>query len=126
MTNNTVYFNPADITGCGQGTWPDCGAGGMFSEYGIAAPYDSPGGWVIASQLTFFQGNTWAGNVYNGPSTFYAWNQGNGDNPVSWSAWTGHLSDGDKCGSAGERQSGACSGPFGQDSGSTYRKTPAS
>jgi len=126
VTSNTVYFNPADITGCGQATWPDCGAGGMFSEYGISAPYDSPGGWVIASQLTFFQGNAWAGNVYYGPSAFYAWNQGNGDNPVSWSAWTGHISGGDKCGSAGEHQSGACSGPFGQDSGSTYRSKPSS
>ncbi|HLJ98881.1 MAG TPA: right-handed parallel beta-helix repeat-containing protein [Streptosporangiaceae bacterium] len=126
VTNNTVYFNPADITHCDASGWPACGAGGMFSEYGIAAPYDSPGGWVIASQLTFFQGNIWADNDYVGPSTFYAWNQGNGANPVSWTAWTGAVAKGDKCGSAQERQSGACPGPFGQDSGSTYRRTPHS
>lgn len=124
VTSNTVYFNPADITHCDGGAWPACGAGGMFSEYGIAAPYDAPGGWVIASQLTFFQGNTWADNDYVGPSTFYAWNQGNGANPVSWAAWTGAVAKGDKCASAQERQSGACLGPFGQDSGSTYRRTP--
>lgn len=124
VASNTVYFNPADITHCNQTAWPDCGAGGMFSEYGIAAPYDSPGEWAIASQLTFFQGNSWSSNVYSGPSTFYAWNQGNGANPVGWSAWTGTISSGDKCASAQEHQSGYCSGPFGQDSGSTYQSTP--
>ena len=90
----------------------------MFSEYSVAAPYTSPGGWAIASQLTFYQGNTWSGNVYAGPSTFYAWNQGN---PVSWADWTGSIASGDKCGSAGEHDSGACKGPFGQDAGSGFR-----
>jgi len=92
----------------------------------VAAPYNRPGGWVILSQLTFFQNNTWSNNVYNGPSTFYAWNQGNGDNPVSWAEWSGDVSKGDKCSSPGEHQSGACAGPFGQDSGSTYNRTPVS
>jgi hypothetical protein len=120
ITGNVIDFDPASIEHCNQTDWPDCGAGGIFSEYGIAAPYNSPGGWAIASQLTFSQHNTWQDNVYNGPSTFYAWNQGNGENPVSWAEWSGHLSGGDKCGSPDERQSGSCSGPFGQDSGSAY------
>jgi parallel beta-helix repeat protein len=124
VTGNTIDFNPANIAHCNQADWPDCGAGGIFSEYSAASPYNSPAGWVILSQLTFFQHNDWADNRYNGPSTFYAWNQGNGDNPVSWAAWTTNTSAGDKCGSPDEHQSGACSGPFGQDAGSTYTTTP--
>jgi len=124
VTGNIIDFNPANIAHCNQADWPDCGAGGIFSEYGVASPYNSPAGWVILSQLTFFQHNDWADNRYNGPSTFYAWNQGNGDNPVSWAAWTTNASAGDQCGSPDEHQSGACSGPFGQDAGSTYTTTP--
>jgi len=56
------------------------GAGGIFSEYGsaAAAPYHSP---AIAAQLTFHQGYSWSDNIYHGPSTFYAWNQGNWKTP---------------------------------------------
>jgi hypothetical protein len=64
----------------------------------------------------------WSDNTYNGPSTIFAWNQGNGDNPVSWADWTGHVSRGDECLSAQEQQSGYCTGPFGQDSGSIFRR----
>ena len=46
------------------------------------------------------------------------------DNPVSWADWTGEVPKGDKCSSAGDRQSGACTGPFGQDSGSAYYSSP--
>lgn len=120
VTNNTIDFNPSGIPHCNKAAWPDCGANGIFSEYGIAPPYDSYGGWIIASQLTFYQGNTWSHNVYNGPSTFYAWNQGNSDNPVSWADWTGSIAKGDKCSSLSDHASGACTGPFGQDSGSVY------
>ncbi|HKI17132.1 MAG TPA: right-handed parallel beta-helix repeat-containing protein, partial [Isosphaeraceae bacterium] len=126
ITKNVIDFSPASIPHCNQADWPDCGAGGIFSEYGTSAPYNQPGGWVIPSQLAFFQEDTWSDNVYNGPSTFYAWNQGNGDNPVSWADWTSAVSKGDKCSSPGERQSGACVGPFGQDSGSIYRGTSVS
>ena len=126
VTNNVIDFNPVNIAHCAGSPWPDCGAGGLFSEYSVYAPYNSPGGWVIASQLTFFQNDIWSDNSYHGPSKFYAWNQGNGDNPVSWAAWTGNISGGDKCSSANEHQSGYCSGPFGQDSRSTYQSTPAS
>jgi hypothetical protein len=118
ITQNTIDFNPADIMGCNHTAWPDCGAGGIFSEYG--GPPGGPGGWAVPTGLTFFQDNVWSDNVYNGPSTFFAWNQGNGDNPVSWTDWTGNVAGGDKCGSANERQSGYCTGPFGQDTDSTY------
>ncbi len=120
VTGNTIDFQPADVPGCVPSAWPDCGANGMFSEYSVSAPYTSPGGWAIASQLTFYQGDIWSDNVYNGPSAFYAWNQGNNDNPVSWADWTGSVASGDKCDSSGEHDSGACTGPFGQDAGSTY------
>jgi parallel beta helix pectate lyase-like protein len=125
ITSNVIDFDPAGIPHCNRADWPDCGAGGIFSEYGVSTPYKSPGEWAIASQLTFFQHNTWAGNVYRGPSRFYAWAQGNGDSPLNWSKWTGQVAKGDKCSSADERQSGACPGPFGQDSGSTYTSSPA-
>jgi hypothetical protein len=120
VSGNTIDFQPAQIPYCTHAAWPACGANGIFSEYSIAPPYTSPGGWAILTQLTFFQGDSWSGNVYNGPSTFYAWNQGNGDNPVSWAEWTGPVAHGDRCGSAAEHQSGACAGPFGQDAGSAY------
>jgi parallel beta-helix repeat protein len=120
VTGNTFDFQSPAVPGCLSSVWPDCGANGIFSEYSVSAPYTSPGGWAIASQLTFYQGNTWADNVYNGPSTFYVWNQGNNDNPVSWADWTGSVTSGDKCDSSGEHESGGCTGPFGQDTVSTY------
>jgi hypothetical protein len=122
VTHNTIDFNPAEVKDCKPADWSDCGAGGIFSEYG-SPPNDGPG-WVVATQLTFHQNDKWADNTYNGPSTFYAWNQGNGENPVSWAAWTGSTAEGDECSSAGERQSGYCVGPFGQDAGSIYNATP--
>ena len=124
VTGNTIDFNPADIAHCNQTAWPDCGAGGIFAEYGSSPPYNRSGGWIIPSQLTFFENDAWSDNVYNGPSTFYAWNQGNGNNPVSWADWTGEVSKGNKCSSSGNHQSGACTGPFGQDSGSAYHSSP--
>jgi hypothetical protein len=122
VTRNTIDFNPANIMDCNQSAWPACGAVGTFSEYG--SPKGKEPGWVVPTQLTFFQHNTWLNNVYNGPSTFSVWNQGNGDNPVSWGRWIGNVTQGDKCGSASERQSGYCTGPFGQDAGSTYHSAP--
>jgi hypothetical protein len=124
VTRNTIDFNPAAIMGCNKTAWPACGSGGIFSEYG--SPPGHGAGWIVPTRLTFFQNNVWSDNVYNGPSIFYAWNQGNDDNPVSWAKWTGSLASGDKCSSAQERKSGFCDGPFGQDSGSTYRSTPPS
>ncbi len=124
ITGNVIDFNPANILDCNQTDWPACGSGGIFSEYG-SPPNNGPG-WVVPTELTFFQNDVWADNTYNGPSTFYAWNQGNGDNPVSWADWSGGITanGGDKCSSSGERQSGFCTGPFGQDAGSTYNSTP--
>jgi parallel beta-helix repeat protein len=126
ITGNTIDFNPANITVngqnvCNQTAWPDCGAGGVFSEYG--APPGGQPDWAVATELTFFQNDVWANNTYNGPSTFYAWNQGNNDT-ITWGDWTGSLSAGDKCTSSGEEQSGACTGPFGQDAGSTFNPAP--
>ena len=123
VSRNAIYFNPAAITHCSQRDWPACGAGGMFAEYGVAPPYNQPAGWAVLSQVTFFSHNAWSGNAYHGPSTFYAWNQGN---QVGWADWTGVVSKGDKCSTLGERQSGQCRGPFGQDSGSIYRSQAGS
>jgi parallel beta-helix repeat protein len=119
ISHNQIDFDPARIAGCNPRAWPDCGAGGIFSKYG-GPPGNEPA-WITPTQLTFFSNDVWSDNVYNGPSTFYAWNQGNGDNPVSWGRWTGLRSSGDKCSSPDEHQSGYCRGPFGQDMGSIYR-----
>ena len=97
VTHNVIWFNPADIAHCNPVDWPACGAGGIFSEYG--SPSRPVPSWVVPTQLTFFQHDYWADNTYNGPSTFYAWNQGNGDNPVSWSDWNDSAAKGNKCGS---------------------------
>jgi hypothetical protein len=121
ITRNLFVFNPAAVPNCTQKLWPYCGATGIFSQYG--GPASEPG-WVVATDITFFQHNVWSHNVYKGPWKFYAWNLGNNRNPVTWAAWTGRLSKGDKCTSAQERQSGACIGPFGQDAGSTFTRTP--
>ena len=123
ITHNVINFNPAQIAHCNKSDWPACGVGGIFSQYGSTAPYVSA---AIPTQLTFYQNNSWSDNIYNGPSTFFVWNQGSNDNPVSWEAWTKSTSGGDKCSSAGERSSGGCKGPFGQDAGSTYNSAPAS
>ena len=119
ISRNQIDFDPARIAGCVPRAWPDCGAGGIFSKYG--SPPDNEPGWVTPTQLTFFSNDVWSDNVYNGPSTFYVWNQGSGDNPVSWERWTGAVAAGDKCGSPDEHQSGYCRGPFGQDADSSYR-----
>jgi parallel beta-helix repeat protein len=124
ITHNTIDFNPAQIMDCNHASWPDCGAGGIFSEYSSTTAYKSPGAWIIPTLLTFFQNDVWSHNTYNGPLTFYAWSQGNGDNPVSWADWTGSVPGGDKCGSSSERSSGYCTGPFGQDAGSSHNSTP--
>jgi hypothetical protein len=117
ITHNVIDFDPAKIAYCNKTDWPACGAGGIFSEYGSTVPFKTP---LFLTQLTFFQHNSWTDNTYNGPSTFYVWNQGNRDNPVSWTQWTESVSKGDKCSSRGEQSSGYCTGPFGQDAGSTY------
>ena len=122
ITNNVIDFNPDNIPYCNRAAWSNCGAGGIYSDYG--SPPNNVAGWIVPTEITFFRNNIWADNTYNGPSTFYAWNQGNGDDPVSWADWTGSVANGDKCSSSGERQSGACTGPFGQDAGSTYKSTP--
>jgi hypothetical protein len=123
ITHNVLDFNPANIPYCNKTNWPACGANGIFSEYGSAPPYYTP---LTLTQLVFFQNNSWSDNTYNGPSTFYVWNQGNGDNPVDWGDWTGSMSGGDKCSSASEHQSGYCNGPFGKDAGSRYNPAPSS
>jgi hypothetical protein len=119
VTHNMIDFNPADIMDCNSAAWPDCGAGGIFSEYG-SPPNHGPG-WVVGTELTFFQNDMWSDNTYRGPSIFFAWNQGN---LVSWADWTGSVSNGDKCSSPAGRSSGRCTGPFGQDGGSTYSPAP--
>ena len=123
VSRNRIDFDPANIFGCTEEAWPACGANGVFSQYG--GPNSSAEGADVPTQITFFQNNRWSDNVYSGPSTFYAWNQGNPENPVSWAEWTGPLSKGERCTSSEERRSGSCTGPFGQDAGSTFTPLPS-
>lgn len=124
ISDNTINFDPGKIPNCDSTVWPDCGAGGIFSQYG--SPFSRQPGWVIPTQLTFFQNNVWSDNTYSGPTRIFAWNQGNRENPVSWQAWTGSTASGEKCTSATSQDSGFCTGPFGQDAGSKYQSAPAS
>lgn len=123
ISRNRIEFHPSRITGCTDTAWPACGANGVFSQYG--GPNARAQGWDVPTQITFFQNNHWSRNVYIGPSKFYAWNQGSHENPLSWSNWTGPVSRAHSCTSSGERQSGGCSGPFGQDIDSSYRPDPS-
>jgi hypothetical protein len=124
VARNRIDFDPAAILGCYEEAWPACGANGVFSQYG--GPNESAEGADVPTQITFFQGNRWFDNVYNGPSTFWAWNQGSHANPITFAAWSGPVSEGERCTSSGERRSGSCTGPFGQDAGSAYRPDVAS
>lgn len=117
VTGNTVTLNPADLPACNHTAWADCGANGIFSNYG---GHTTEPGWVIPSMITFWRGNTWTGNVYTGPPDFQAWNQGSSANPVTQAQWTGAVGGGDKCSGTGETTSGACIGPFGEDTGSVF------
>ena len=58
-----------------------------------------------------FQNDVWSDNVYNGPSTFFAWNQGNGDNPVTWQNWTGSAAQGVARCADGGTERGSRQGP---------------
>ena len=118
ISRNEIDFDPARIAGCNDRAWPACGANGVFSQYG--GPNEAADGWDVPTQITFFQGNRWFDNRYQGPSKFYAWNQGNLENPVSWADWTGAADRGGKCSALVELQSGTCVGPFGQDVGSRF------
>jgi hypothetical protein len=115
INHNLIDFDPGKIAGCTPTAWPACGANGVFSQFG--GPNASARGPDVPTQVTFFQNNRWSDNVYRGPSTFYAWNQGN---LVSWKDWTGPLDQGDRCRSSTAVRSGVCTGPYGQDAGSTF------
>ncbi|HSW80624.1 MAG TPA: right-handed parallel beta-helix repeat-containing protein, partial [Candidatus Saccharimonadales bacterium] len=123
ISNNEIDLNPSHVLGCTPAIWEACGYDGVYSEYG-GAPFSGTQPWMIPTAITFWQNNHWHNNVYHGPTLFNAYNQGSGDNPLTWAQWTGPVANGDKCSNAGERQSGYCTGPFGQDAGSTYDATP--
>jgi Right handed beta helix region len=118
VSKNRIEFDPAAIPGCTEQAWPACGANGIFSKFG--GPNEQAEGADVPTQLTFFQGNRWHDNVYDGPSTFYAWSQGNPKNPVSWAQWSAPLGTEVPCTAPTEESSGACTGPFGQDAGSVF------
>jgi hypothetical protein len=86
----------------------------------VRRPDGNATGSDVPTQLTFVQNNRWADNVYRGPSTFYAGNQGNLHNPLSWSDRTRAAGRGTRCTSEAERKSGAGLGPFRQDAGSSF------
>lgn len=117
VTGNTITLDPADLPACNVTAWKDCGANGIFSNYG---GHTTEPGWVIPSMITFWRGDTWSGNVYTGPPNLQAWNQGSAANPVTQAQWTGAVGGGDKCSGTGETTSGACVGPFGQDANSKF------
>jgi hypothetical protein len=94
-----------------------CGFNALISEYGTYAPYTA---WFVSDNIAWNQNDHFSNNTYTGPWEFQAWSQ---NNNVTWAQWSGNVASGDKCAGSGERQSGVCSGPFGQDAGSTFNST---
>ncbi len=113
VTGNTFSFTPANIPKCTAANL--CGFMGMFSNYAEGfAPYMDA---AIPTAITFNQNNSWSGNTYSGPWSFWAWAQSNIDNPIPIAKWQAAVTD--KCTTSGEVQSGTCDTGFGQDQGST-------
>jgi hypothetical protein len=112
VTGNTFNFTPSAVD---SSCTPDngCGYNGIISIYGIYPPFLQN---FTPDKIMWHQNNVFANNTYTGPWGFQAWQQ---NNKVTWAQWTGSVSSGDKCLGSGEVQSGACTGPFGQDAGST-------
>jgi hypothetical protein len=110
VTGNTFNFTPADITGCAGNA--GCGYTGLFASYGTKAPYTQA---TVPNNVAFNQNDRFTANSYTGPWRFDAWNQGN---HVTQAQWQAPVTD--RCLSAGEQQSGACTSGFGQDTGSTF------
>lgn len=116
VTGNTFSFTPSAVDpACTASN--GCGFNALISEYGTYPPYTA---YFVSNNIFWNQNNHFANNTYLGPWQFQAWDQGN---VVSWAQWTGNVASGDKCLGSGELSSGQCSGPFGQDAGSTFNST---
>lgn len=121
VTGNTFTTVPSQIPDCNQTAWSACGMSGMF-----AVTNDNPSAapsWTVASAMTFYRGNTWSGNTYIGLHGFRVWTAQN--NTVIPAQWTGPVSAGDKCSGSTQLSTGICTGPFGQDAGSSFASAPA-
>ena len=103
VTGNTFNFTPANIPGtCTRAT--ACGQNALFSEYGSDEPFT---GWVVPTNISLHQNNSFSDNTYTGPWSFVGFSQGD---VVTWAQWTGGFTDG----------SGSGVTFPGQDSGSAY------
>jgi hypothetical protein len=127
VSNNAFTFNPSTIdTLVGPGS-PQCtaanfcgytglyafNAGGSLQTPGCPEAHDPP--WSCGTSdsvnVSYNWGNSFSDNVYNGPWSFWAYNQGDVD---TWAEWTGALSG--EC----TQSQYVCTSGFGQDAGSTY------
>jgi hypothetical protein len=86
VTNNTFDFTPSDI---GSNCTPanGCGYNGIFSEYGITAPYTA---WVVPKNIADNQNNHFSDNTYTGPWSFMGPDMGI---TATWSQWTKGFTD---------------------------------
>lgn len=81
ISDNTFDFS-ASAVGNGCEASKGCGFNGLFSEYGITAPYKA---WVVPRDISDEQNNRFADNTYSGPWHFMAVAQGT---VVSYAKWT--------------------------------------
>jgi hypothetical protein len=118
VTGNTFTFTPSSVdAACSPAN--GCGFNALISAYGTYPPYTA---YHVSNNITWNQNNHFTNNTYTGPWQFQGWAQ---NNSVNWAQWTGAVSSGDKCLGSGELSSGVCTGPFGQDAGSTYNASAA-
>jgi hypothetical protein len=86
VTDNTFDFEPSDIgSDCTQAN--SCGYNGIFSEYGVTAPYTA---WIVPKDIADSQNNHFANNTYTGPWSFMGPDQGG---TATWSQWTKGYTD---------------------------------
>ena len=106
VTENVFNFTPANI-GANCTSSNACGMNALFSEYGSDAPFKA---WVVPTNISNHQSNSFTDNAYTGPWTFVGFNQGD---VVTWAQWTAGFKDGNGSGVTFQAQ----------DQGSTYNAT---
>jgi Right handed beta helix region len=86
VSDNTFDFTPSDI---GSNCTPanGCGYNGLFSEYGVTAPYTA---WVVPKDIADSQNNHFSDNHYTGPWSFMGPDMGV---TATWSQWTNGFTD---------------------------------
>jgi hypothetical protein len=91
VTGNTFSATPSQISAsCTQAN--SCGYNGLFSQYGTYAPYTA---WMVTTNISNNQNNTFAGNTYLGTWRFNGYDLGE---DVTFAQWQAGFNDSDGSG----------------------------